>query len=235
MSTQPDIRIVVFDLGGVIVRICRTWEDGCRAAGLSPRDGIDRWEAPPAKERRRELNSLHQRGLIPSTDFYKGIALSAPGVYTADEIRRVHHAWTLDEYPGVGKLIDELHSAGMTTGVLSNTNEAHWARLAPPIDQPATEYPTPRRMHHVHASHLLQLIKPDVTIYHAFVNRTGFRAGAADTAHGSEILFFDDLIENVQSARAAGWLAHQVDHAGDPASEMRSVLREMGVFSIDPP
>ena len=33
--------LAVFDLGGVIVRICRSWQEGCRAAGiaLKSRDG----------------------------------------------------------------------------------------------------------------------------------------------------------------------------------------------------
>ena len=31
------IRLVCFDLGGVLVKICRSWSDGCRAAGLDVR------------------------------------------------------------------------------------------------------------------------------------------------------------------------------------------------------
>ena len=34
---NPTHRLVCFDLGGVIIRICRTWAEGCRAAGLDVR------------------------------------------------------------------------------------------------------------------------------------------------------------------------------------------------------
>lgn len=220
--------MIVFDLGGVIVRICRSWEEGCRAAGvhLSPA-----WDDPAARERRRELNSLHQRGLMHSDDFYAAVAASVPGVYSADDIRRVHHAWTLDEYPGVAALVDDLHAADVITGVLSNTNHAHWLRLAPAPHLPAPEYPTPRRLRHVHASHLLGLAKPDQAIYHEFARRAGFLPGEPGTGRGSQILFFDDLLENIDAARRAGWLGVQVDHAGDTAAQMRAVLREFRVLT----
>ena len=29
------VTLVVFDLGGVVVRICRSWEEACRAAGVT--------------------------------------------------------------------------------------------------------------------------------------------------------------------------------------------------------
>ena len=227
MSQPHAVKIVVFDLGGVVVRICRSWEEGCRAAGVGVHAA---WSGEAARERRRELNRLYQTGRIGCDAFFEGLAASAPGTYTADEVRRVHHAWTLEEYPGVSELIDDLHRAGLATGVLSNTNHAHWVRLAPAPHLPSHEYPTPRRMHHVHASHVLQLVKPDAEIYHEFARRSGFRAGAPVTGANSEIIFFDDLIENVEAARHAGWLSHQVDHTGDTAAEMRRVLRDMGVL-----
>ena len=34
---MPGVALVCFDLGGVLVRICRDWAEGCRAAGLTVR------------------------------------------------------------------------------------------------------------------------------------------------------------------------------------------------------
>jgi len=41
--TTSGIRMVCFDLGGVLIKHCRTWREGCAAAGLRlrvPRPGL---------------------------------------------------------------------------------------------------------------------------------------------------------------------------------------------------
>ena len=65
MSVMPHktIRLVCFDLGGVIIRICRTWLEACRRAGLPVRDGIE-GVLQREIETRRELNVLHQTGRL---------------------------------------------------------------------------------------------------------------------------------------------------------------------------
>ena len=74
-------------------------------------------------------------------------------------------------------------------------------------DGSPAQFGAPARLRHRHASHLLGLAKPDAAIYHAFAHQTGFSP--------NRIVFFDDLAENIQAARASGWNAHQIDHAGD--------------------
>lgn len=212
------IRLVVFDLGGVIVRICRSWPEACAAAGVPVRDG---WDDPDARAARRELRIMHEQGRIDCGGFFEQLAATSPGLYSPDEVRRIHVAWTLGEYPGAGALIARLNSMGLDTGVLSNTNHSHWMRLAPPAHLPADEYPTPRTVKHLYASHLMGLSKPDAAIYHEVAHRTGFEPGS--------ILFFDDMEENAAGARSAGWRAHRVDHSGDTAAEIARVLEEMGI------
>ena len=158
--------------------------------------------------------------------FFRRVAETTGGVYTPDEIRRVHDAWVLEEYPGVGELIDRVHAAGLETGVLSNTNHAHWERMelaGEAASRPATRYPTPRKVRHLHASHLLRASKPDERIYRLFEREAGY------AGRGREILFFDDLPENVEAARAAGWHAERIDHSGDTAAQMAEHLRRHGV------
>ena len=46
------------------------------------------------------------------------------------------------------------------------------------------------------------------------------------------IVFFDDLAENVEAARAAGWNACPVDPHGDTAGQMRAHLINHGVLSV---
>ena len=43
---------------------------------------------------------------------------------------------------------------------------------------------------------------------------------------GADVLFFDDLPDNVAGARSFGWRAALVDPTSDPVAQMRAHLRE---------
>lgn len=211
--TTNGIELICFDAGGVLVRICRTWEEGCQAAGVPFRQRPD---TATARQARRDLNAAYQSGRISADEFFEGIARSCDGAYTPDEVRLVHDAWIIDEYRGVRDLVADIHRADLRTGVLSNTNESHWNLMGPRRSMVVFD------VHHPHASHLLGHVKPDEGIFRAFEQATGF---AAD-----RILLFDDLEENIDGARAAGWHARQIDHAGDTAAQMRAHLRDLGLL-----
>lgn len=143
------------------------------------------------------------------------------GAYSAGEIERTHHAWLLGEYEGVGDVLRRLVAAGRAeTGVLSNTNEPHWVRFEARGGQ-APEFPSASVLRHIHTSHRLGLMKPDLAIYEAFERGTGFRGG--------EILFFEDVEENVAAARARGWRAELVDHTRGTAGQIAGVLEREGL------
>lgn len=217
--SSPRPRIIVFDLGGVVVRICRSWKEACERSGVPFHDLA---ATPENITQRRAIVKRHEVGQTTDDDFYTQIAATTQGLYTPDQVRSVHHHWTIGEYPGVAALVDDLHKRGIATGVLSNTNPHHWRLLTDPgtPSSPAT-YPTVHRVHHLHASHLLNLAKPDPAIYDTFSQRSGFAP--------HDILFFDDLADNTAGAQAAGWDAVQIDHTGDTASQMRLHLRLRGV------
>ncbi len=215
ITTPP--RLVCFDLGGVVVRICRSWEEGCAAAGL-PLRGIAERDATRSERHAAVVD--FQSGRIDSSVFTQRISQILRGAYSPDEILAVHRAWMLGEYPGVAALIEELHAAGVETGVLSNTNHEHWSAL--------TQFGAFRRLRNRHASHLLGQHKPDRAIYAAFEAEVG--------VHGRDILFFDDLPENVEAARQFGWRAIQVDPGSDPsfdtAPQLRDALRAEGITLV---
>ncbi len=213
------IKAVVFDWGGVILQICRSWDEGCDRAGVERRD---RPGGDAMTLERRRLNVAYQTGQIDCDTFFRNIASSTRGVYSIDEVVRVHDAWLVREYTGVRTLIEELNAAGrVQTGLLSNTSHRHWLRHLP-TEHAAAEFPSIGLLTHKHASHLLRLAKPHVEIHRAFERESGFRP--------TEILFFDDLADNIAGAHAAGWHAHQIDHTGDTASQMRAALRTLGLL-----
>ncbi len=207
--------IVVFDLGGVLVRICRSWAEGCAAAGLEVRDGEAGAASQAMAARRHALAAAYHAGELSCEAFFSQLSEVMGGLYSPEEVARIHDAWLLGVYDGVETLIEELCAAGVTTGVLSNTNHRHWTTMH-------GAYVWLGRIMHPHASHLLRACKPDDGIYKLFEMRTAAAPG--------EIIFFDDLEENIAAARRRGWNAHQIDYTGDTTGQMRRLLAEAGVL-----
>ncbi len=224
MPLEPStIKLVCFDLGGVMIRICRTWNEGCKAAGVTIKNAVS---SEDLIVRRLKAHHLHQIGQLNDTAFFKQLAEATDNIYTPDEARLIHDAWLLGEYPGMNRIAEQLlASPSIQTGVLSNTNHRHWDAMFGPDNTPSAAFPTPGRFQHVHASHLLGLAKPDPAIYRRFEKLTGFS--------GAQIMFFDDLEDNVQSALAQGWQARLIDHSGDVAAQVRSHLVEASLWQPD--
>ena len=120
--------LIVFDLGGVIVRICRSIKEAGDRCGISVREEDI---TPERRAERRAIHARYERGQITCDEFFAAIAQTTGGRFSPDQFRAMHLAWIIDEYPGVSRLIDDLHAAGFPTGVLSNTNASHWAQMQP--------------------------------------------------------------------------------------------------------
>jgi glucose-1-phosphatase len=215
------IRLVCFDLGGVVIRTCGSWDHARSRAGLPSHEPADR---DRFEEAVRAADDRHQLGAVADEEFFREIARLAGGFYAPDEVARIHDAWLLGEYAGMDRLVAELNAlAGLRTACLSNTNHRHWMMMAgngEPSSRP--EFPAFRGLAHRHASHLLGLAKPHPEIYREFERRT--------SRSGREILFFDDRAENVDAARSLGWSAEQIDAAGDTAGQAREHLRRHGIL-----
>lgn len=237
MSSDPSpVRVVVFDLGGVVVRICKSFDEAARRAGVpvAPESLLDQ----ASKSQRAAIHREYEQGRLSCEDFFQRIAATTNGVYTPEQFRLIHESWIIEEYPGIHDLIDALHAKGLQTGALSNTNASHWAQMSRlsdaaragaadrSVDQ--ARFDAPARLLHRHASHLLGHAKPDPAIYGSFMRLTGFKPG--------EIVFFDDLVANVDAARAAGWHAYRVDPEADPPLQIRRYLRiEHGIDLAETP
>lgn len=212
--------VVCFDLGGVIVKICRSWPEACESAGLPIRDE-QRLLSSGWQKRQQAVVAQHQSGQMERSAYFDAISKALGGLYSPPEIEQIHTAWTQREYAGVGALVDELNALpNVLTACLSNTNAAHWQRLSGADGR--NEYPTVAKLKLQLASHLLGLVKPDSEIYdHATTVFNQHASGPQPL-----IVFFDDLAENVDAARSAGWSALQIDHTGDTSAQMRQFLKQ---------
>lgn len=210
MTGRGGDRLVAFDLGGVLVRICRDWQEGCAVAGVAP-TGIPQPQDPA---RLRELVSVHQRGVLEHGAFCRSVSECLGSALSAEQVSAVHDAWILGEYPGVTELLQEISRHGHRTACLSNTNAPHWRTLE--------RMRFFDRLHHAHASHLMGLEKPDPAIFRAFEAAVGHA--------GDRIAYFDDLSENCRAAEAAGWRVRQIDPLRDTVPQIRAALRDWSIL-----
>lgn len=220
--SESSIRVVCFDLGGVVVRICRSWEEACARAGVPIREP-SKFALQQFAQQRHSLVDLYQTGRLECDAYWRAIAQATGGLYSPEEVERVHSAWTMEDYPGVADLIADLNRReGVLTACLSNTNPRHWAILRGDRSPCEPGSPAIAGLRRTLVSHELGLAKPDAAIYAA--------AERALDARPPEILFFDDLEENTRAAAQRGWRTVTIDHQRDTAAQMRSHLRTHGVL-----
>lgn len=210
-QNHDGIRVVCFDLGGVLVRICRSWSEGCQRAGIEKR--LDDNPTPEQQQQLVEVSVQHVTGRCDTRGFAEACRRIFAYRLTVEEIIAIDNAWIQEEYEGVEQLIQRLAATPYELALLSNTTESHWKRLL--------EYPAIQHIPHRFTSFEMQLHKPDPAIYHAFEAGVG--------CHSHEILFFDDLAPNVESARTCGWRAEQIDPHQPTAPQLRRHLQQYGI------
>jgi HAD superfamily hydrolase (TIGR01509 family) len=204
-ETSP-IKLVCFDLGGVLVRLAKGWEDCCQRTGVAlPNAGEAAWA------KHHELMLKYETGEIDDARYLTDAPTVLGGGVEADAVVKVFDAWLIGMYPGAAELIDELKSRGLKTACLSNTNPRHWATLTR-----TGAYEPLQRLDYRLASHELRVMKPHEDAYRKAEAATGF--------WGEQVLFFDDRPENVQAARDVNWHAELVDRVDDAVSQIRDHL-----------
>ena len=207
--------IVVFDVGGVLVRAGRTWAEDrtCRVLLFSP-SWLEQFEV-----RRLSLPRLGV-GAVESERYFSLLSEASDGMLTPDDARRITRASPIVEYPGISRVFDVLDVGGIETALLMNVNEAEWARFFPEMAV-ESEFPTLFRAQHRFASHSMGVAKPDPLAYSRVERETGHS--------GERILFFDDRTENVAAAQLLGWTSELIDHTGDTAAQLLGLRRRHGV------
>ncbi|MFA7236613.1 MAG: HAD-IA family hydrolase [Phycisphaeraceae bacterium] len=208
--TSSSIQWVVFDLGGVLVRICHHWRQAADRAGLPNFMDVD---DPVVRDAIHQVLADYEVNAITSDDLLTRLARISTGHSPAD-IRAIIDAWLIDLYDGVGDLLDDLHRRNLRTACLSNTNDLHWRLM---FSDP--RFAALGKLQHPLASHLIAARKPQPAIYEHLETVT--------RAAPSGILFFDDLPANIEAAQARGWRGRLIDPAGDTVRQMLAGLRDM--------
>jgi glucose-1-phosphatase len=185
-----NIKVVVFDLGGVLLQL----KDPIETFGLpfSESEFLERWLLSPSV---RDF----ERGAVDAGTFARSIVDELELDMPWQEFLRRFDAWPERIYPETIALLDAIPS-GLGKALLSNTNMAHWNRsdissaLAGRLDRTFLSFRT-------------GLLKPD---------REAFQqVPAAYDMAAESFLFFDDNPLNVSAAAAIGMQAVLCKGPGD--------------------
>ena len=217
-SSNSDVRLVCFDLGRVLVRICDNWQQAGQVAKLpGPLPKL----TDDLRANLREVVNQSEVGKISLDEFCQRSG-KLFGVEPR-HMRAVSDIYLQGCYPGVGELLAELTRAGFQTACLSNTNDNHWRIM---FEDGGAEYAPLGALNHRFGSQLIGARKPDPKIY-AHVEHT------VDLS-GSQIIFFDDLADNIEAARQRGWRAELIENDGNPMRQVRKQLMSAGVLTSSP-
>ena len=195
------IRNVVFDIGGVLVRLryqpfIRYLSD----AGVDLTD-LPAWLATIDLE-------AHERGEITGHELLGRVASSAQRPLDPADLER---RW-LDMFDRSGEMFDLANGLmdEYRVYLLSNIGDLHWSHLD-------SAYGISTVGHGAIASFRVGAVKPSAAIYRETERRFGLDPAAT--------VFIDDLERNVAGAQACGWSAI---HHSSPLETRRS-LRALGV------
>jgi len=200
------IRNVVFDIGGVLVRLrYQPFIEYLVAAGIDMTD-LPAWLA------KVDL-SAHERGEITGDELLARVAAMARQPLDPHELEM---RW-LDMFDRAQEMLD-LASGLMDryrVYLLSNIGDMHWRYLN-------AQYGLEDVAHGVLTSFTVGAVKPSAAIYREAESRFALEPAAT--------VFIDDLPPNVAGAQACGW--HAIHHRS-PALTVEQ-LRTLGVRLPEP-
>jgi putative hydrolase of the HAD superfamily len=196
MKNRPDVHFVIFDLGNVLIDIDYTHAKDLMKSALpmTMHDRVDHCYTA-------DFHKAYEKGQISSAEFRQEFRNYFQTKWSDAE---VDYYWNslLGAIPAYRLELVRKLKAQYQVGILSNTNEIH-------IDAVYAQLQTQHGMDNfdslfdwVFYSHEMGLAKPNQDIYQQLLLELGTTA--------NRVLFFDDLLANVQGAASLGIQAVQV-------------------------
>ncbi|MBT6629711.1 MAG: HAD family phosphatase [Gemmatimonadetes bacterium] len=192
---STDIRACLFDLGGVVIEIDfqRAFNEWASAAGMDSRAIADRFRFDDAY-------SCHERGEIEASVYFNHLRTSLGIDLSDSEFARGWGAIYVGEMPGIRETLSML-ATKLPLYAFTNSNPTHeqfWEVSYRDLLQPFQQ---------VFNSSSLGCRKPELAAFQAVSLEIDIPL--------VNIMFFDDLQENVDGAVAAGLHAVRVASAED--------------------
>jgi FMN phosphatase YigB (HAD superfamily) len=202
-SGKPEA--LLFDLGGVVIdidfgRAIRAWQPISRLS-CAELEGAFRFDAQYEQ---------HERGEIAASAYFDHLASSLELTGSHEQIADGWNAIYVGEIAETIRMI-RLARAKLPVFAFTNTNSTHqaaWSRMFPAV---------PKSFDRIFASHELGCRKPERRAFELVGQSIGISLDS--------VMFFDDLLANVEGAEAAGL---QSVHVRSP-NDVRNSLQGVGV------
>lgn len=204
------VGMVVFDLGGVLLRIHHDFQGAAKQARLETLPG-----EPPLGITAFENFNRYQAGQLGLRPYL--ISLAERLGVTEEQALEIHRSIPIGPYPGADELLADLRTAGIRTGCLSNTNAVHWEMFCSP-----DLFPGIASIEAKMPSHEVRMHKPDPRLFRLFE--------VVHQVSTGEVVYFDDVEDNVSCAAEYGWRAYRVNRDDDPPSQVRTALADEGLI-----
>src|SRR6202140_4294919 len=195
---------LLFDLGRVVLDIDFNKVLDCWAghAGCEPGQLVERFSS------RAEFFHRHETGEISDAEFFGALRASL-GIGISDaQFLEGWNAIFAGEMPGIAPLLARA-ATRLPLYAFSNTNNAHAEHF------PAVYADLLSHFREMFLSSSIGLRKPDAAAYDHVVMAIGVPA--------QRIVFFDDLAENIEGARAHGLIGVQVRSPDDGAEALAAL------------
>jgi putative hydrolase of the HAD superfamily len=188
---------LLFDLGRVVLDIDFSQAIACWAshAGCAPSDIVERFV-------RGEAYRHHEVGRISDAAYFDSLRATLGITISDAQFLEGWNAIFAGEMPGIAALLARA-AKRLPLYAFSNTNRPHVEHFS------AAYADLLGHFREMYLSSTIGLRKPDAAAYDHVVKAIGVSA--------SRILFFDDLAENVEGAKARGLHAVQVKSSADVA------------------
>ena len=194
---------LLFDLGRVVLDIDFSRAIGCWAAhsGREPSEIVARFARGAAYRD-------HETGSISDADYFESLrALLGIGITDAQFLEGWNAIFS-GEMPGIAALLERA-ATHLPLYAFSNTNRPHVDHFSHAHADVLGHF------REIYLSSTIGLRKPDQAAYDHVVGAIGVPA--------SRILFFDDLAENIEGARACGLTAVHVTAPDDVARALAAL------------
>ena len=194
---------LLFDLGRVVIDIDfnKTLARWASHAGCEPAQLTGRFSPDPIFRR-------HETGEISDAEFFEGLRTSLDIKLSDAQFLDGWNAIFVGEVPGIAGLLARA-AKSLPLYAFSNTNAAHIEHFSPKYADVLGHF------REIFLSSTIGLRKPDAKAYDHVVRAIGVSA--------SRIVFFDDLAENIEGARARGLIGVHVTSPDDVAAALAAL------------
>ncbi|GGK75821.1 HAD family hydrolase [Amphritea balenae] len=200
-----ETEVILFDLGNVVIEL---------GAGPLPAHWLKAGKSFDLKQWfHSDVALAFERGELSALELARCLKRDLELDAKPEQIVAEFRKWPIRIYPELPALLIELRQC-FQLAVLSNTNELHYPRLF-------NEFSLERYFDtdQIFASHLIRLAKPDPAAFDYVLEQLQIEP--------EQVLFLDDMEENVTTARRLGMKAQQLKGGAEVAAYLRNLMSSL--------